>query len=98
MPSNSAPVLRRSGLPKGGLHPGGSEPTDSSSVYTTPFTIMKTTTIRAKSFFDGYLSSRSATQSYIYLKRDMTLPVISLVTDQRYWDDPQLGIITRASN
>ena len=72
----------------------GSEPTDSSSVYTTPFTIMKTTTIRAKSFFDGYLSSRSATQSYIYLKRDMTLPVISLVTDQRYWDDPQLGIIT----
>ena len=24
----------------------------------------------------------------------MTLPVISLVTDQRYWDDQQIGIIT----
>jgi hypothetical protein len=24
----------------------------------------------------------------------MTLPVISLVTDQRYWDDQQIGIMT----
>ena len=72
----------------------GSEPTASSPVYVTPITINKTATVRAKAFCDGYLSARSATQSYIFLGRDMTLPVISLVMDQRYWDDPQLGIIT----
>ena len=71
----------------------GSEPTTSSPAYTTPITIKKTATVRAKAFCDGYLSARSATQSYIFLGRDMTLPVISLVMDQRYWDDPQLGII-----
>ena len=76
----------------------GSEPTASSSVYTTPITINKTTTVRAKAFYDGYLSARSATQSYIFLGRDMTLPVISLVTDQRYWYDGQMGIITNNSS
>ena len=72
----------------------GSEPTVNSSAYTAPLTISKTTTVRAKAFCDGYLSARSATQSFIFLGRDMTLPVISLVTDQRYWDDQQIGIIT----
>ena len=71
----------------------GSEPTVRSAIYTSPITISKTTTVRAKAFFDGYLSARSATQSYIFLGRDMTLPVISLVTDQRYWDDARIGII-----
>ena len=71
----------------------GSEPTTNSSAYTTPITINKTTTVRAKAFYDGYLSARSATQSYIFLERDMTLPVISLVMDQRYWSDAKLGII-----
>ena len=71
----------------------GSEPTINSPVYTRPITIDKTTTVKAKAFCDGYLSGRSATQSYIFLGRDMTLPVISLVTDQRYWDDEEIGIL-----
>jgi hypothetical protein len=71
----------------------GSEPTASSPVYATPLTISNTTTVRAKAFCDGYLSARSATQSYIFLGRDMTLPVVSLVTDQRYWNDARVGII-----
>ena len=76
----------------------GSEPTADSPAYTSPITINKTATVRAKAFCDGYLSARSATQSYIFLGRDMTLPVISLVMDQRYWDDPQLGIISNNSS
>ena len=76
----------------------GSEPTAGSPAYTSPITINKTATVRAKAFCDGYLSARSATQSYIFLGRDMTLPVISLVMDQRYWDDPQLGIISNNSS
>ena len=76
----------------------GSEPTADSPQYTTPINIHRTTTVRAKAFCEGYLSPRSATQSYIFLGREMTLPVISLVTDQRYWDDPQLGIISNNSS
>lgn len=72
----------------------GSEPTATCPLYTAPIAIRKTTTVRAKAFYDGYLSARSATQSYIFLGRAMTLPVISLVMDQRYWDDAKLGIIT----
>ena len=72
----------------------GSEPTDSSTAYTRPITISSTTTVRAKLYCDGWLSPRSSTQSYIFLGREMTLPVISLVTDQRYWDDDSIGILT----
>ena len=72
----------------------GSEPTANSPAYTRPITIDNTTTVRAKAFCDGYLSGRSVTQSYIFLQRDMTLPVISLVTDSRYWNDAEIGIIT----
>lgn len=71
----------------------GSEPTPESPEYTSPITISQTTTVRAKAFLDGYLSSRSATQSYIFLGRDMTLPVISLVTDDSYWYDARIGIL-----
>ena len=72
----------------------GSEPTADSRAYTAPITINSTTTVRAKPFCNGYLSPRSTTQSYIFLGRDMTLPVISLVTDQSYWYDDRIGILT----
>lgn len=71
----------------------GSEPTLKSPAYTAPISISKTTTVRAKAFCEGYLSPRSTTQSYIFLGREMTLPVISLVTDDSYWYDEQIGII-----
>ena len=71
----------------------GREPTNISKAYTSPITIDSTMTIRAKAFCDGYLSPRSTTHSYIFLSREMTLPVISLVTDQCYWDDDQIGIL-----
>ena len=70
-----------------------SEPTLRSPAYTSPITINKNTIVRAKAFCDGYLSSRSMTQSYIFLGREMTLPVISLVTNYNYWYGEQIGII-----
>ena len=88
--------LTSTGLPEGTVVRytlDGSEPTASSTTYTSPITINKTTTVRAKAFCEGYLSAPSVTQSYIFLDRDMTLPVISLVTDDRYWYDDQIGII-----
>ena len=89
-------LLPPSGSPEGTIVRytlDGSEPTVSSTAYIKPITINKTMTVKAKAFYEGYLSGCSATQSYIFLERDMTLPVISLVTDQRYWDDAELGIL-----
>ena len=70
----------------------GSEPTRTSSLYTVPFNISSTRTIRAKLFCDSYLSPRSTTQSYIFHGRTQTLPVISIVTDNRYLNDSKIGI------
>ena len=71
----------------------GSEPTASSTQYTSPLMINSSTVIRAKLFCDGYLSPISTTQSYIFLGRDFTIPVISIVTDDRYLNDATIGII-----
>lgn len=75
----------------------GSEPTIESLLYESPLSISKTTIIRAKAFCDGYLSPRSVTQSYIYHPREMTLPVISLVTDSVFFYDQHIGIYTRGN-
>lgn len=70
----------------------GSEPTSNSPVYSSPITINTTRTIRAKIFCDGYISPRSTTQSYIYFPREVTLPVVSIVTDNNYFYDNKFGI------
>ena len=48
--------------------------------------------VRAKLFCDGWLSPRSVTHSYISHSREVTLPVVSVVTDQRYFSDSKIGI------
>lgn len=71
----------------------GSEPTASSPLYQTPICIGTTTVVRAKLFADGYLSPRSSTQSYIFHSRKVTLPVISIASDSRYFYDNTIGIL-----
>lgn len=71
----------------------GSEPTNSSPIYDAPLTIDKTTIIRANLFCEGYLSPRSTTQSYIILPRELTLPLISIVSDDRYFYNDKEGIL-----
>ena len=70
----------------------GSEPTTSSTKYTSEITINKSTAIRAKLFCNGWLSPRSTVQSYIFHDKSMTIPVISIVIDDKYLNDKQLGI------
>ena len=70
----------------------GSEPTINSSKYTAEISITKSTAVRAKLFCNGWLSPRSSVQSYIFHDRSMTIPVISIVIDDRYLNDKQLGI------
>jgi hypothetical protein len=76
----------------------GTEPTKHSSLYTGPLTINATTVIRARLFCEGWLSPRSVTQSYIYFPRQLTLPVISIVTDDNYLNNNQTGIFANNSS
>lgn len=70
----------------------GSEPTETSTKYVNTITINSTKVIRAKLFCEGWISPRSTTQSYIYHDADVTLPVVSIVTDDKYFYNNKLGI------
>ena len=70
----------------------GREPTRSDRKYSTPIYITSTSIIRAKLFCDGWLSPRSTVQSYILFPRELTLPVISIATDDAYMNDGEIGI------
>ena len=72
----------------------GSEPTLKNGIpYNGEIKVSTTKCIRARLFCDGWLSPRSITHSYIFHGRDVTLPVISISTDQKYLDDSKIGIV-----
>ena len=71
----------------------GREPTINDPIYYSGILISgHSYVVRAKIFCDGYLPSRSVTQSYIILDRPQSIPVVSLVTDERYMYDEDIGI------
>ncbi len=70
----------------------GSEPTVNSTPYTNPITITQTRVIRAKIFCEGWLSPRSTTHTFILHPREVTLPVIAISTNDKYLNDPKIGI------
>ena len=76
----------------------GSEPTAQSPVFS-PFFIAESTVVRAKLFCDGWLSPRSSCQSYIFFPtdRDLTLPVISIMTNSEYLNDSKIGTYSDAT-
>ncbi len=64
----------------------GSEPTNSSQVYTAPFTISDTETLRASAFHSTLGQSVVATESYIFYETD--LPIISITMNPYdLWDN-----------
>jgi hypothetical protein len=69
----------------------GSEPTATSAEYKT-LMINNTTVIRAKLFCEGWLSPVSTAQSYICHPRNMTIPIFSVQTDDRYLNDKEIGL------
>lgn len=70
----------------------GSTPADTSLLYEQPITINKSTVIRARTFRPGELPSATATESYIYHPRELTMPLVSLVIDPPYLYDDTIGI------
>jgi hypothetical protein len=75
----------------------GSEPTSSSSVYSTAITISDVNTIRARGFKTGFEESLTTTESYL-VGVSHTLPIITLNTaPDNLWDD-QIGIHVAGTN
>ena len=71
----------------------GSVPTTTSSVSTTgQFSISKTTNYVFRLFRDGYLPSIPVTRSYIKTNDTYTIPIISIVGNTKYFNDPKIGI------
>ena len=71
----------------------GSVPTTSSSrSITGQFSISNTTNYVFRLFQDGYLPSVPVTRSYIKTSDSYTIPIISIVGNQKYFTDPQIGI------
>jgi hypothetical protein len=70
----------------------GTEPTATSAKYTSEILINKSTAVRAKLFCAGWLSPVSTVQSYIFHHRNLSIPIISIVTNKKYLDDSKIGI------
>ena len=77
----------------------GSEPTASSNAYAGPFTVTKTTVLRARAFAGGLNDSDITSASYIIYTGESTvqnhrhtLPVMSIVTEPKNLWDPDTGI------
>lgn len=72
----------------------GSLPTEKSTTLENGATIpvTTTTTVRARLFCDGWLSPWATTHSYIRHHAGITIPIVSIITDQQYFDDRRTGI------
>lgn len=75
----------------------GTEPVADSRQCVNGLSVSKTTVVRAKLFCDGWLSPRSTTHSYIFFPRDMTLPIVSVVCPDSYFNDDKIGIYVSGS-
>lgn len=56
----------------------GSVPTEKSKVFPEKLLISTTTNLRVRAFRNGYLPSKTTTNSYLYLNRNQNLPIASI--------------------
>ena len=77
----------------------GALPTATSPINTTgTLTVSNTTAYRFRLFREGYLASVPVTRSYIKTSNKYTIPVISIVGDNRYFNDNTWGIAVQGTN
>ena len=62
------------------------------------FTVNGTTNYVFRLFKDGYLPSVPVSRSFIQTSNQYTIPVVSIVGDERYFTDPMWGIDVKGSN
>lgn len=75
----------------------GSEPTMSSSEFSNPLLLNKTTVVKAKSFRNGFLQSETSTNTY-FINEESDLTVISLSTNPANLWDENSGIYVLGNN
>lgn len=73
----------------------GTEPTIEDSLYKEPLIVDSTMVLRAKVIHENYLPRPSNVQSYIFPDHEITLPIVSLVCDERVFFDDTIGIYIR---
>ena len=76
----------------------GSTPTAKSKVFpASGLSIKKTTTLRLKSFREGAVSSPTVSGTYFVGEDELPVPVVSLVTDDKYLFNKKTGILVKGS-
>lgn len=75
----------------------GSEPTGSSTVYSSAITINNVNTVRAKAFRSGWQASETTSASYL-VGANHSLPIVTINTHpDNLWDD-EIGIYVKGTN
>ncbi len=75
----------------------GQEPTETSDLYKGAIPVDKTTVVRAKTFADGMLPSRTVNHTYL-IQEETELAVISIFMDPKDLWDPRVGIYVKGYN
>ncbi len=75
----------------------GSEPDSNSFLYSEPLTVSSNSIIKAKTFKNGLLPSKTSVANYIFLE-NQTLPVVCLTTHPGYFFDTDTGIYMLGPN
>ena len=75
----------------------GDTPTRNSSVYSAPIAISSTTVLRAAAYKEDELISPVVSASYLY-GVTAQVPVVSLITDDKYLNDPSKGLFVAANS
>ena len=74
----------------------GSTPTEDSPAYTAPIAVSGNTVVRARAFSDGVLPSSVSSAGYLY-GVSVNVPVVSLITDEKYLTDYGMGLLVKGS-
>lgn len=75
----------------------GSEPTEESELMSGELQITQSTVIRLRAFADGHVPSPTVTYSFLFLEREATLPVFSIVVPPDDLYDEQYGIMANGN-
>ncbi|MDP8244401.1 MAG: CotH kinase family protein [Candidatus Hinthialibacter antarcticus] len=74
----------------------GSEPTQTSQLYSAPIAINQTIVLRSRTYLDGFLPSHTSTQTYI-IRDNIDRPILSLSTNPENLWDRNIGIYANAT-
>ena len=75
----------------------GARPTESSTLYSAPFSVAATAVVRARAWLPGQLSSPTATAS-LFIGFSTSLPVVSIATHPDHLFDSRIGIYIAGVN